>query len=331
MVFELAHTSTSSGIDPGSSGFTSVVRTSGISREMRRLLEGLSSYKPDGTPPMPVFGHRVASVAGIKHHVISLIRPNGIDHSGRDNRLAWHVVFSPDDTEKLHVIDAIDWLIERADGWDGIPKIETANPVITPVSQSAVSRTPDIWSKWDCHSDWSLIIATLGAGSERTCITVPDDIDLKELTRSIYVQMAHEESWKSTICAGTDGSSRRSSPNTVIVHEGSNAARRANAGIDRKVIRLPTDPQPFQISFAQEDNQSEPARLPAGSRGSSASHRYLFEDDEIATSETTEDPIEVSTHVLPTAEPSPAVSKTLIILVTLGIVAVLGLIAIIIT
>ena len=93
MAVELAHTSVVAGIEPGTSGFTTVVRTSGMSGETRRALEQLSAYKPDGQPPMPIFGHRIMRVAARPIHVTTIIEPSGPDHSGRDNRIAWHLAF----------------------------------------------------------------------------------------------------------------------------------------------------------------------------------------------------------------------------------------------
>ena len=330
MAVELAHTSATAGVDPGTSGFTTVLRTSGMSGETRRALENLSAYKADGDPPMPVYGHRMVRVAARPIHVLSSIVPHGTDQSGRANRLAWHLAFESTEIGSVPLIDALDWLLQRSATWDEVARIEADGPMIEDSSPATNGQNTTLtWSSWGCDPEWAHVLASIACRGEPTAVIVPDQANLQQVVRSVLCALDATNSWTATICAGTLGLDRDTNLRVVVVHEGTQAAQRLRAGVARQVIELPDAVLPKR----PEPTQANPNSIPAGGASSGRSlretHAYLFDEK---TAETTPPPPELPIRN-PTRRPHPLesstnVSKQLIILVIIGIIALLGLIAI---
>ena len=101
MAFELVYTSAPQGIRKGSSGFCVVACTNGLGPRLIAALEGLSAYKPlyphyaDNAWDNPVSrSHYLFELNGERQHILSRICFNGVDHTGRSNKLASHLVLS---------------------------------------------------------------------------------------------------------------------------------------------------------------------------------------------------------------------------------------------
>lgn len=104
MAQELIYTSAPAGIDRNSSGFCVVACTDGINVRIKTTLEGLSAYKPlyphyaPNAWDNPVSrSHYICRSGNTLYHVLSRICFNGVDHTGRSNKLASHIVLSPEE------------------------------------------------------------------------------------------------------------------------------------------------------------------------------------------------------------------------------------------
>ncbi len=101
MAYELIYTSAPSGLVPGSSGFCIVACTKGMNLRLTRQLEAMSAYKPlyphyaDNAWDNPVsHSHCTFDGNGVRQHILSRICFNGVDYTGRSNKLASHLVLS---------------------------------------------------------------------------------------------------------------------------------------------------------------------------------------------------------------------------------------------
>ena len=101
MAYELIYTSAPAGIRQGSTGFCVVACTKGIGPRLMMTLEALSAYKPlyphyaENAWDNPISrAHFISTVNGAVQHILSRVCFNGVDHTGRSNKLASHVVLS---------------------------------------------------------------------------------------------------------------------------------------------------------------------------------------------------------------------------------------------
>jgi|GEM_PF-1400700 len=101
MAYELVYTSAPEGLTRGSSGFCVVACTRGLGPRLVGTLEGLSAYKPlyphyaPNAWENPVSrSHYIYEANGERQHILSRICFNGVDHTGRSNKLASHLVLS---------------------------------------------------------------------------------------------------------------------------------------------------------------------------------------------------------------------------------------------
>ncbi len=331
MAVELGHTSAPSGVEPGSSGFTTVVRTSGMPGETGRTLEQLSGYVLDGDPPMPVFGHRIIRVAARPTHVLSTIRPCGVDHSGRENRMAWHLALDSTETTSIRFEDARAWLVDRASNWNGVPRIEPDGPSLSARQSAEATEDADAWTTWECDPRWADVLAQAACGEEMIAVIVPPEADLERLVTDIHRAVPSDQRWQATVCSGTTGSERNLRLQVAVVQAGSDAARKLKGGVARRVIELPNTPLPEPVA-ARPQHPAAATSTTSAPRPARQSHAYLFEEP--AAEEGAPESSEPTAAPRPTRpraalEPRTDITKPMIILISIGIIALLGLIALI--
>jgi GTPase-associated protein 1, N-terminal domain type 2/GTPase-associated protein 1, middle domain len=105
MSHEIYYTSAPEGMKRGSSGFSTVAATEGISKGLLDRLETLSAYRHHfgvasggaesggATGQNPVsFAHWLLNVMGATYHVLSRVCDSGVDHTQRSNAFAHHLV-----------------------------------------------------------------------------------------------------------------------------------------------------------------------------------------------------------------------------------------------
>lgn len=106
MAYELVYTSAPQGINRGSSGFCVVACTNGLGPRLIAALEGFSAYKPlyphyaeNAWDNPTACQHYIFEANGERQHILSRICFNGVDYTGRSNKLASHLVLSRSETE----------------------------------------------------------------------------------------------------------------------------------------------------------------------------------------------------------------------------------------
>jgi hypothetical protein len=98
MSMELVHASVERGLR-GGSGFATAAATRGMPAQLEQALADLSAYDFHPTRAIGAdrveWSHRVLTLSGKSHTVLSRIAPCGNDWSGRPNRVAHHLVLEP--------------------------------------------------------------------------------------------------------------------------------------------------------------------------------------------------------------------------------------------
>jgi hypothetical protein len=126
MSHELFYTSAPRGLQPGSNGFCTVAETRGLSPLLRERLEDLSGYRPLFPPNDPravqnpvASSHLKLTVSGKTLSVLSRVCASGLDHTGRSNKFAHHVVLEG----REQPAGGPAWLLEQPGfveaAWDG--------------------------------------------------------------------------------------------------------------------------------------------------------------------------------------------------------------------
>jgi hypothetical protein len=145
MPMELIHTSAPHGIDANARGFTVVAMSQGLGGMWKTRLESLSSYSIEtGVAGKPViFRHVLLRVGGSRRHVLSRISPCGLDYTGRENRIAHHLLLDPNECPG----SGPGWLLQQDDlfchQWDRDPIVLGSAPIL-PDS----NITPSVCSTW---------------------------------------------------------------------------------------------------------------------------------------------------------------------------------------
>lgn len=276
MAFELGHTSTPQGIDTGTSGYTTVVRTTGMPNDLKRTLEKLSAYVEDGSPPMPLCGFREVRTSGRSIHVASIIKPHGKDHSGRPNRIAWHLAFEGHEAGKYKPEAAIRWLLNRINTWDGC---------------NATTPPPDSGINGSCledqmqkvfPDDWRAELGRLSMEDDKKAVVLAPEQDLVQAVIEILGAAPEKPSSLPTVCAGTPGTERDQKITIALVSRDTNAERRIFAGAGREILDLVnSEPEALKSIFTNEAIRStgiEKEQKQHSRSRNENNHAYLFEE-----------------------------------------------------
>ncbi|MBF0100502.1 MAG: hypothetical protein HQK77_06295 [Desulfobacterales bacterium] len=137
MIFELIYTSASKGLRPGTSGYTTVAHTEGMPLHYIQLCESLSGYiylYSDVTHEKyhlnPVaYSHYQFTVKDQRISILSRITAYHADYTGRVNKLAHHVMISPDHFS----VHGPAWLMQQpgffVEQWDGELRLLSPKPM----------------------------------------------------------------------------------------------------------------------------------------------------------------------------------------------------------
>ena len=132
MSWELVYTSVRRGLRPNTSGFCTVAVTAGMSRAVMQTIERISAYEfhfglsdPRANENPVNYLHMLLGVAGKPMHLLSRIAYAGADYSGRTNKIAHHILLSPDELSPAGPADMIRQLVNAGrfcSTWSGEPR-----------------------------------------------------------------------------------------------------------------------------------------------------------------------------------------------------------------
>ena len=120
MPLQLIFTSAPQGLTPGRSGYCTIARHRAIPDRLAQLLESVGT--PHERPEGATFTFRTLEAGGKNWYVLSRFVARGLDYTQRDNRLAHHLIFAPEEAAVLPPPAAIAgrWKGWR-DEWSGAP------------------------------------------------------------------------------------------------------------------------------------------------------------------------------------------------------------------
>lgn len=142
MPLQLIFTSAPRGLTPGRSGFCTVARHQSIPERLTQILESIGT--PHESNQGATFSYRTIESGGQSWYVLSRFVARGLDYSQRNNRLAHHLVFSPEEIAILPPPAAIalrwkSWVDEWKEGptWLTEPSESLSlesHPLLTPAA-----------------------------------------------------------------------------------------------------------------------------------------------------------------------------------------------------
>lgn len=196
MIAELVHTSLPRGLD-GGTGFSVAGRTGGMPRALTDALSALSglpeAWKGASDEARAMHVTRCIEWQGVARWVASVIRPCGVDHTGRGNRIAHHRLLESNEIEHACPVailqDSARWMPD----WSGAPRELDPPKPIGPMPGAAGAV---LWKQLfgdEGVADAALEIAMRsGVGA---WIVVPSGRDRLQLLAELVADLPLHERW----------------------------------------------------------------------------------------------------------------------------------------
>ncbi|RME74168.1 MAG: hypothetical protein D6776_05755, partial [Planctomycetota bacterium] len=198
MALELLYTSAPRGLRPGTSGFCTVLRSRGLSEALQRRLEALSGYRPlEGGPTSPAaHAHWRLRVGGRVLDVLSRVAPCGVDHSGRENKLAHHLLLEPHERAAAGpawLLRDGRWLRTR---WDGT--VGECEPVRDLPQGDQEPRRCENWERACGDAGWAGALADrfLRDGSKPVWLLYEPGLDVLALVDEALALLPPDRRWE---------------------------------------------------------------------------------------------------------------------------------------
>lgn len=200
MSFELVHTSVQKGLR-GRSGFEVVVVTRGLPTGLESSLEELSAYDHDSVRAIGAdkveWAHRILTMQGRSHSVLSKTTPFGMDWSGRPNRLAHHVVVEQNE----RAVAGPAWALANQEALaDAVPDCEerASGPRMS-IGRDA-PRVPHAWIAAGFDPGWAGVVAKLLLDAPHTpCyLVLPSGSEVLPLLQDIFALIPEDRRWHLT-------------------------------------------------------------------------------------------------------------------------------------
>ena len=204
MSTELLYTSAPKGLRHGTKGYCTVLMTAGMPINAIARLEGVSDYRwvyKAGNPQNPVnYSHRRINVGGTYANVLSRIADYGIDYSGRENKIAHHLILDPNEL----VPAGPAWLLGQRtvmrSEWLGQCETPSTGPVIPRADQQP--RICALWKSVTGDAGWGGIIAEAFAVGDNQPFWVIYPIEhhesLLELVDEAISLLPSNQRWRAT-------------------------------------------------------------------------------------------------------------------------------------
>jgi len=190
MPYEVVNTSVARGLTSGHSGFCDVLRTRGLPEEITPLLAPLNFYNEKLARGKPAYGVRSIRFGGRMWGVVSRVVLNGNDYTGRQNRLAHHIIAPPSELESLCPANLLAGYSFR-DAFTDLPRYLDREPEVTENEKSF----DDVW---ECMGGkgWRLHIAALALSGSRVVVLIPPSAEGRSVVISILLGIPLERRWE---------------------------------------------------------------------------------------------------------------------------------------
>ncbi len=200
---ELLYTSAAQGLDPGSRGFCTVVRTRGMPAPLAPLLESLSGYRPafalndPRAAENPVsYSHVRVAAGGKTYSVLSRVADYGLDYSQRTNKIAHHVALASDERPEAGPA----WLLAQPGfmdtRWDGQPRtLPAGRRVPTGVERAAACPS---WAAITGDAGWAGVLAESFLTGTGSYLIFAAGTDTLALLREAVALLPPHKRWDAT-------------------------------------------------------------------------------------------------------------------------------------
>lgn len=202
MTQELLYTSAAQGLNPGSRGFCTVVRTRTMPAPLAPLLESLSGYRPafaindPRAAENPVSYSHVRVSAGKTYSVLSRVADYGLDYSQRTNKIAHHVALSSDERPEAGPA----WLLAQPgfmdSRWDGQSRtLAAGRRVPTGAERAAACPT---WAAITGDAGWAGVLAESWLTGTASYVIFAPGTDTLALIREAVALLPPHKRWDAT-------------------------------------------------------------------------------------------------------------------------------------
>ena len=242
MPHELIYTSAPSGLRPGSTGYCTVAQTPGLPTDLAEQLEALSHFRhlkvgddPTHNGNPLAFAHSILTMGYRVHHVVSRVADSGVDHSGRSNFLAHHVVFGTDSLPEVGPA----WLCEQrffVVKWDR-PSAQVPDDRAIP-SGSVEPRLCQKWARLAGDAGWGGVLAAATNPAEPAYLVYEPGQDVIGLVAEAMALLPPDSRWNVTFNTYFTGAAVRTTCQWRCVPIGSPEAKEAMAVRRGLVLRI---------------------------------------------------------------------------------------------
>ena len=206
MSFELIFTSAPRGLRGGQRGFCTVAFTEGMPSNYVTLAEGLSAYRNIYPPHSPEYNknpvahsHYQFQVGGQKIHILSRVAPCGTDYSGRNNKLAHHVLMGSTELPP----NGPSWFARQSGffetEWEGDPRLIKHQKAL-PSSPPPTNVKATHWAMLTGDAGWAGVLAQshLDSPSKPGYIVFSSGMDVLPLVAEAMALLPPANRWQVT-------------------------------------------------------------------------------------------------------------------------------------
>ncbi|MBQ9787679.1 MAG: hypothetical protein IJW33_05875 [Lentisphaeria bacterium] len=167
-MLELIFTSAKAGLIPGRSGFCSVAWTEGMPQNLVTLLENMSGYNAVYAPDHPMadrnpvsYSYQKIQFGRSELRIVSRIAFAGLDHTGRSNKIAHHIVLNDENEFKCLKDGPVALFMQPGlfrTEWNEPPRLLPLRKRLD-IMPSSNSETADTWQQITGDPRWAGYIA----------------------------------------------------------------------------------------------------------------------------------------------------------------------------
>jgi|GEM_PF-3087142 len=266
MAYEVVNTSAAAGVVPGQSGYCDVLRTQGIPEPICSELARMSHYDSELCGEGESVSVCTIRFGGETWGVVSRTVPCGVDHTGRMNRLAHHVVVPPSELESTDPLDVLCGFAFRS-SYDSAPRMSSSLPTWSGAGHASGAWLAAKLAGWERH------VADVLAAGRKSMVLLPMGVALRAMVAEVLTALPRADRWRVGVVTGLDANTAWNQGARLRFLVG--AANRAGAawqawpGEEAIDLRTPQAPPP-RVDRPREKPHVEKQRAPAGWDGDTA-------------------------------------------------------------
>ena len=259
MSWQLVRTSVPQGLVAGSNGFCTVARSRDLSPSLTQTLETISGYRrlPNDPAANPVaLSHVILENGGFSRRVVSRIADAGLDHTGRANKIAHHIVLSESDLEATSpesIFSARRLFRER---WEEPPRYFDEPTPLPPKSISSTLCPCPAWTKLG-DAGWAGYIASTVLSARQVVLVARPGLDILPLFLEAVSVLTDAKRWDATFSTYFTQAFPGVRCQWKAVYAGTPEAASYRALPNALVVDLTTGRAPNLNAFAQTETEKE--------------------------------------------------------------------------